>query len=346
MKSVISLDLNCDADFDRWQNYVLARPDTGYADLGQWRRIFSELYGIRSLNLACIEDHKTVGVASLYRIASPFFGRLLITCPFFGYGGLYANDDSAQQLLLESIERAATELDVDFVELRLGHEIEQGYEVNRDFAEFELELEGSAECVWKKSLSSNVRQNVRKSRQHGLRFSTTRDPKTTFTLLSETLRDLGTPFHSQRFFELLVEHLGDHVRFSQVHLKDRLVAAGVLMRFRERMATPYIGSLKRFRATRANYCQYWGIIEHCLETGVRCFDLGRSPRGSSHDRFKRKWGALPVEVHYCHRAISDRRSYRTVSEPGRVELWASGIWKRLPLAFTSRLGHRAYRYIP
>ena len=100
MRSVVPLDLRNDADFRRWQQYVLAHPDTHYSDLGEWRRIFAELYGIRSVNLACVENDETLGVASLYRIQSPFFGRLLITCPFFGYGGLYAEDDSVKLLLL------------------------------------------------------------------------------------------------------------------------------------------------------------------------------------------------------------------------------------------------------
>jgi len=346
MPKVVSLDLARDADLRRWQEYIFRRHDTHHADLGQWRRFFAELYGLRSVNLACVEGDRTLGVASVYLVASPFFGRRLVSCPFFGYGGLYADDLAAQDLLLEQVASAAEEMQVDFVELRLPQPLPAPYSINHDFVEFELRLGDSAEDVWRRALSSNARQNVRKAEKHGLEFSTTRDPAETWGLLSTTQRDLGTPFHSRRFFELLVEHLGEHVRFSEVRLGGRLVAAGLLVRFKDRLSTPYIGSLKDARATRANYCQYWGIIRHCLDSGVRRFDLGRSPRGSSHQQFKQKWGAVPVEVYYCHRAFSARRAYRTVTEPNRLERLASEIWKRLPLALTRRAGHLACRYIP
>ena len=346
MPQVLSLDMFCDRDFRRWQAYVLSHPDAQYTDLGQWRRIFAELYGIRSLNFAYVAGDRVRGVASLYLIASPFFGRLLVTCPFFGHGGLYADDLSVQQALLARVEQAAEELDVDFVEFRLRSRIGEPYRIREDFLEFELPLAESAEEVWQRSLSSNARQNVRKSERYSLAFSTSRDANETFLLLSTTIRDLGTPFHSRRFFDLLLEHLGQDVQFSQVRLQGRLVAAGIMVRFRDRLATPYIGSLKRYGATSANYCQYWGIIKHCIDSGIRHFDLGRSPRGSSVAKFKRKWGANPVPMPYAHRAFSTRRTYRSVLEPGRLESLVSAAWKQLPLALTRRLGHLASHYIP
>jgi hypothetical protein len=119
-----------------------------------------------------------------------------------------------------------------------------------------------------------------------------------------------------------------------------------MLRHGKRLSTPYIGSLVGCRHTRANYCQYWGIVRHCLETGVRCFDLGRSPKGSTHQRFKEKWGAVPVEVHYSHRAYSSRRAYRSVAEASRLELLVSGLWKKTPLFVTRRAGPLVARYIP
>ena len=144
----------------------------------------------------------------------------------------------------------------------------------------------------------------------------------------------------------MTEHLGDDVLFSQVEMDGDLVAAGAMVRFRDRVSTPFIGSLKGYRHTRANYCQYWGIIRHCLDTGVRCFELGRSPRGTSHQRFKEKWGATAVPLHYGHLTISRKRDYRTVLEAGRLERLVSRTWTRLPLTLTRALGPRLVRYIP
>jgi len=346
MRKVVPIDFANGDDLQQWQSYILSHPDTQYADLGQWRQVFTELYGIRSVNLACIEDDRILGVSSLYLVASPFFGRLLVSCPFFGSGGIYADDFEVEAELLDAVQNAAEENRADFIEFRLRRPLESPYQIDKHFMEFELFLDGDEQTIWEKSFASNVRQNIRKSRKFPLVFSTTRDPAEPYQLISRTIRDLGTPFHPRRFFDLMMEYLGDHVLFSQVHLDNKLVAAGVMVKYRDHLSTPFIGNLKQFRHTRANYAQYWGIVQYCLENGISCFDLGRSPRGSSHQKFKQKWGAVPIETHYGYQTLSKKRVYRTVLEISPLEQFISEIWKRLPLVFTRRAGHFAARYIP
>jgi predicted N-acyltransferase len=191
-----------------------------------------------------------------------------------------------------------------------------------------------------------VRQNVRRSHKYDLEFRLSSDHGPCYDLLRRTLRAHGTPFHGRRFFRLLQLHLGERIRFSEVRHDDRVVAAGVVVRFKKTIITPYIGSLHASRAMRTNYCQYWGLVEHCIEEGITRFEMGRSPRETTHSRFKLKWGCREVPIYYNYRMVSPAKPYRSVSRPTATQRMATEVWKRLPLAATTAIGPRLFRYIP
>jgi FemAB-related protein (PEP-CTERM system-associated) len=334
------------ADCDRWQAYIDARPDAHCSDLAEWRPLFRQLYGIADYSYLAVDQDRTLGALSLYHIRSPMMGKMLVTCPFYGYGGLYWESDAARDALMERARATARELRVDYVELRLTEELPAPFRSNTDFAEFNLQLDGTADEAWNSRLSSNVRQNIRKSGKQGLEFRLSTDYRPCFDLLRRTLRAHGTPFHGTRFFELLGEHLGDHVRYSEVRHGDRLVAGGIVIRFRHTIITPYIGSLATSRTLRSNYFQYWKLIEHCTEEGLTEFQMGRSPRDSTHARFKQKWGCEERPAFYNYLVVNPRKPYRAVSRPAPLHVLATRIWRRLPLSVTTLLGPKLFRYIP
>ncbi len=330
----------------RWDEFVRAHP-RGYAtDLSGWRLLYRELFGLRAASFAVMDGGAIVGVASAYFIASPFFGRLLVTSPYFGYGGLVADDPAVRAALIRAMQQTGIARRAHFIEWRLSAPLAPPYRQHNHFREFRLALDADADTIFKNTLRSNVRQNIRKARRHPLEFRLSRDPNHAWKLVSRTIRDLGTPYHSRHFFELLLKYFPDDVSFSEVHHQGRVVAAGVLLQFQNTLLTPYIGSLANMRHTNANYKQYWGIIQHCIHRGITRFELGRSPKGSTHEHFKLKWGAEPIDVAYSVKTISGRRRYRTVTEASALERRATRVWAKLPLSLTRTLGHYLYRYLP
>ncbi len=334
------------SDFDRWQEFVEGRSDSHCADLAEWRPLFRELYGIEDYSYICVDGDRTVGALSLYHIRSPFMGRMLVTCCFYGYGGFYWESEAARDLLLDEALAVARKLKVDYLELRLTQELPAPYKSNIDFSEYNLDCGAPAEEIWNDRLASNVRQNIRKSRKQALEFNLSDCYGPCFDLLRRTLRAHGTPFHGERYFELLGKHLGSRVRYSEVRHQERMVAAGITVRFKGSIITPYIGSLAESRALRANYFQYWSLIEHCVEQGLNEFQMGRSPRESTHAKFKKKWGCEERPVYYNYLVVNPRKGYRAVSRPSPLYVLATRVWQRLPLALTTWVGPRLFRYIP
>jgi len=346
MTTIELLDFGKPEDRRLWRDYLNSRVDANYSDLVEWRLLFKELYGIDSYSIACIGRNVVEGVASVYHIASPLMGKMLVTSPFFGHGGLYAENDEAEALLIAEIEDIAFRKRVDYIEFRLRRRLPEPYQVNNAFLDCDLAFPESTRDLWEKMFSSNVRQNIRRSRKFDLEFAKSDSFESAYSLLSQTIRDLGTPFHNSRFFALLSKYFCDRLYYANVLHNGRAVAAGVVFRYRNTIATPYIGSLRSYRHARANYCQYWSIIEDAHTHGVERFEMGRSPGESTHIRFKRKWGGHPVQLAYNYRLINPRKTYKSVSNPGAVYRSAVAAWKRLPLFIARALGHCVFRYIP
>jgi len=347
MMEVVRVDWDNRDQVGRWQAFLNQRPDSNYSDLPPFRPFFRLLYGHRDFSFLCLDGGSTVGACSLYKIESPFLGRQLVSAPFFGRGGFYCDCEEGRRMLLATVTEEAEKQGVDFVEIRQLQPMAPRWKQNSAFSEFDLSLDHSLEDVWKVGLSSNARQNVRKSRKQGLRFDLSNDPEATYRLLSQTIRDLGTPFHGRRFFELAVDLLADAVTFSRVWQGTRLVASAMVVRYRDSIATPYIGSLQQYRGRGANYFHYWKLIEWAIDSGVTRFELGRSPKGSTHQQFKLKWGAQERPAVYNYLTMPGReRSYRSVASPSGWFLAASPLWKRTPLLVTRAMGHHIFRFVP
>jgi len=177
-------------------------------------------------------------------------------------------------------------------------------------------------------------------------FTISKEHHQCYNLLSKTLRDHGTPFHNENFFILLKKYFPDDVYFALVSLQEQTVAAGIIIKYKDTIITPYIGSLKQYRNQGTNYYQYWEIIKFCNENKIRHFELGRSPKGSSHEKFKEKWGAQKLQAYYNYYLINRKFTYKTVSQPSYLFVSAVQVWKKLPVGITKWLGHRFFRYIP
>jgi FemAB-related protein (PEP-CTERM system-associated) len=343
---LVSIDFSKEDEFRLWEGFVHSHPSTHCADGAGWRLLFKELYGIDAYSYAYIDNDTIKGIISVYHISSPLLGTMLVSCPFFGHGGFYWDSEEVRDSLLEKIESKAHELKVDFIELRLRERLPEPYQSNDSFYEYNLDISSGSDEVWHNALSTNVRRNIRKSVKNKLSFTTSAEYRDCYRLLSETLRDHGTPFHGEDFFALVKKYFAKDVFFSEVRDMGKLVAAGVVIRFKNSIITPYIGSLKRYRKRGSNYCQYWGIINYCTEKGINNFEFGRSPGDSSHSWFKKRWGTVEMPVYYNYKIIDRKKKYRSVSHPTRVHHLGVTIWKRLPLALTRNIGPWIFRYIP
>ena len=98
------------------------------------------------------------------------------------------------------------------------------------------------------------------------------------------MRDLGSPAHGARFYESIVEHLGEHADFLVVREGNALVGGALLFRLNGTAMNLQTVALRGCNRRCPNYLLYWKMIEASCAAGSRWLDMGRSEAGSSTSR--------------------------------------------------------------
>ena len=84
---------------------------------------------------------------------------------------------------------------------------------------------------------------------------------------------------------------------------------------------------------------YWEVLSAVTARGCRTFDFGRSTVDAGTYKFKKQWGAQPLQL-YWHRW--ERNAQRaTAGQPasaGSAMKYATAVWQRLPLGLANFLG--------
>ena len=90
---------------------------------------------------------------------------------------------------------------------------------------------------------------------------------------------------------------------------------------------------------------YWECIKLAIERGSKHFDFGRCTIGSGTHRFKKQWGALPVQLYWQY--LMDAEGEIPQFDPSNPKYrTAIQIWQHLPVQITKLLGPLIVRNIP
>lgn len=337
-----------DAHADKaWDRFVQCHPGATVAHLSSWARVMEGAYAHEAISLAAEEAGEIVGVLPLVLIRSRIFGRRLVSMPFLDYGGVVAEPGrGAERALVDAALDVARERGAATLGLRQFHPTALGYPVTDDRVTMLLPLTDE-ERVWK-ALPSERRNRVRKGEKNGLVASWCGPEGLDdfYRVFAVNMRDLGSPVHGRRFFDLMLEELSGTARVLLVRDQGgRAVGAAVCLFFRDVIMVPWVSSLREAFALCPNFVLYWEVIRHGCRNGFKTLDLGRSFRNAGTFEFKRQWGsaahALPwifLEARPGARPPVDRDARRF--EP------LIQMWKRLPVAMATRIGPWIRRQVP
>ena len=331
-----------------WDGFVADHPDGTFFHRAGWRRAIEQAFGHRAHYLLTERDGAITGVLPLVNVRSLLFGNTLISVPFCVYGGPLAADRESFAALVDAATALLGSSGASALEFRPlaepppGWLDEAAWTVRDDlYVTFRKPIEADDEANLK-AIPRKQRAVVRKGIERGLTASVGRDTDGLHRIYAESVRNLGTPVFSRRYFRILADIFGADMDVLTVRDGTTDVAAVMNFYWRDEVLPYYGGGTAAARQCHANDYMYWAVMRHAAARGCRLFDFGRSKAGTGSFAFKKNWGFVPAPLRYRFRLAPGASvpDHNPLNPKYRLFIAA---WKRLPLPVANLLGPHIVR---
>lgn len=320
----------------RWDAFVSGSPQASFFHRAAWRDILEGVLGHRCYYLYAEARGAIAGVLPLAEVRSRLFGHALISTPFCVYGGVAARDAGVEARLVEAAAKLAGELQVDYLELRNREAMAGGWPVKDLYVSFRKVLDPDEEANFQ-AIPRKQRAMVRKGIEAGLTAEPDESVDTFFRVYAESVRNLGTPVLSRRYYARVKAAFGKDCEITVVRDHGEPVAAAMSFYFRDEVHPYYGGSIARGRGLKANDFMYWAVMRRAIERGARLFDYGRSKRDTGSYHFKKHWGFEPEPLPYAYHLVRARTIPNVSPTNPKYRLFIKA-WQHLPLAVSCAIG--------
>lgn len=319
-----------------WDAFVDQCPEASFFHRSGWKTVVEEAFGHPMHYLYAEENGQIVGVLPLGHVKSRLFGDALISNPFCVYGGVAAVSGQAREALEAKAVALAQELGVDYLELRNRFQKETVRPTKSLYVTFRKPLDSDPDRNLA-AIPRKQRAMVRKGIAAGLGSVVDSGIGRLYDAYAESVRNLGTPVFSKRYFVVLKEVFGDACEVLTVEHEGQAVASVMNFYFRDEVLPYYGGGTEAARDLKANDFMYWEVMRRAVEKGVKVFDYGRSKEGTGSYRFKIHWGFEPEPLHYEYELVKATAMPDINPLNPKYRLFIAA-WKRLPLPVSKLVG--------
>lgn len=334
------LTLASEADRLDFDAYVASRPESTFYHRFAWRDAVMAAYGEQPVYLvARSEEGAIVGTLPLFLVRTPFGRPRVLSLPHAPIAGLLADDPAGvSALTVEAV--------------RLAEELAGGRMVWRNpvapvsdpnwpgLATYRLSLPETADALWR-NFRPEIRNRTRKAEKVGVTIAEGRYLLPDFCRIYERhMHELGTPPHPPSFFAALADAEPNRVTVSVASLEGTPMAGMIRVGHGHTVTAVWVSSLPGSHAASPVNLLYWRALEAAVAEGARVFDFGRGRPGTGPTIFKIRYGAVP---HPLTQQVypSDAKDVTISPTLGTI----SRLWRHLPFALATWLGHRARRYL-
>jgi FemAB-related protein (PEP-CTERM system-associated) len=324
-----------DGDARLWDAFALEHASF-FHRIG-WRRIFTEVFGLEPRYLLAERGSAIVGILPLVVQRSLIFGNAVVAAPFCVEGGPVARDEEADAELTRAALLVQAEIRAPYLEFRSTRATHSGWTARSNlYATFAgpISADDKANLL---AIPRKQRAVVRKAIESPLASSVDPNIDDFFKVYSESVRNLGTPVFSKRYFRELKSEFARDCDIVLIRDGGRAVSGVMNFYHRDTVLPYYGGGTLDARRSGANDFLYWEVIRRAAERGYRRFDFGRSKAGTGAFAFKKNWGFEPKWLEYEYHlregcALPDKNplnpKYAILIE----------TWKRLPLPLANLIG--------
>lgn len=320
-----------------WDAYVLEADDATFFHRAGWKNVLEQAFGHRTHFLYAERDGRVTGVLPMAEVRSLLFGHSLSSLPFCVYGGIAADDPESAVALRDEACRLAETLGVGALELRNQSPSEAQWPVKELYFTFRKAIDEDDD-VNLKAIPNRQRAMVRKGIKEGLLSEWDDGVERLYRVYSESVRNLGTPVFSSKYFRILQREFADDCSVLMITHDGADVAGVMNFYFRDEVLPYYGGSTSASRTLRGvNHFMYWELMRYSAERGCRVFDFGRSKADTGPFSFKKNFGFEPQPLPYEYYLVkSDSVPDVNPSNPKYKML--IDTWSKLPLPVANFVG--------
>ena len=322
-----------------WDAYVLEHPNSTFFHQIGWKRVVEKTYKHKPIYLIAREEGEVKGVLPLFLMRSLIFGKKLVSVSFAPYGGVCADDEIAEKMLIEEAKRITDEYDADYLELRQFNKNDVEFVTNNAYVTLILKLNRNYEVIWN-TFRKSMRRYVRKAAENDLKVTiNSKNLKDFYNIYTNAMRNLGTPAHSAAFFRNILIEFPENSNIATIEYKNRVISTIFLLYFKDIVIYGWGASLRECLELSPNYLLFWEIIKYSCERGFNFFDFGRSLPDTGVFLFKRGWGAVPKQLYYQY-YLNNISKMPDTSQLNSNRQRVAKVWRRLPLRIANVLGPR------
>ena len=329
-------------DFARWDDYVRSHDEGTVFHLSAWKSVIEESVGHQCHYYFVEQNNQIVGVLPLVESKSFLFGHKLGSLPFCVYGGVLADDDTVSTLLTNEAIRLADTLAVDHLEMR-NREPLYDWPTKELYVTFRKEISTDDETNLM-AIPRKQRAMIRKAIKLGLEYQIDEHLDNFFFAYESSVRNLGTPVFSRKYFRALKKHFGDDCEVLTVTKDGETICSVMSFYYKDEVLPYYGGGTVAARNLAGNDFMYWSLMSHAVAKGCRVFDYGRSKAGTGAYSFKKNWGFEPTPLHYQFYLVKDEAlpDLNPLNPKYRYFIKA---WQNLPLPIARVIGPGISKYL-
>lgn len=345
-EGAVSVSLASEADGPAWDAYVESHPRASLYHLYRWRAVVRDSFGHNTPYLIARDGSNQIrGVLPLVQLDSRLFGNFAVSMPFFNYGGTLADSVAVAEQLLAQAVAVAEFAGMKHMEIRDTHP-QSRWPARTDKVSMIRRLPTSITAL-ETELGSKLRAQIKRAHQENI--SIVRGHLNLlddfYAVFAENMRDLGTPVYGKSFFANILRTFPQQAHLICVYLDGKPVSCAFLLGYREMMEIPWASTLRSVNAGSINMALYRDVLGFCIEQQYHFFDFGRSTKDAGTYKFKKQWGAQPVQ-HYWHywlKAGGPLPELKPSSPKFRLMI---ATWQRLPVFISKLIGPHVVKYLP
>jgi CelD/BcsL family acetyltransferase involved in cellulose biosynthesis len=329
----------------RWSELVERVSGGGVFHHPLWLGLLRDRYGYQ-MSAVCLAGSggELVGGLPIAMVRSRLTGTRLVSVPFSDVCGPIAVDSDTERALLAAVDAERRRLGLS-LEVHADVPSLPGGTTTDRFVHHVVPLEGGANAVLAKRVSSSKRSGASRARRLGVTVTQQVDSRGVeeyFRLHIETRHRQGIPTQPRQFFRGLPQLFDHGLGFVLLaEWEGRPIAGAVYLRYKSTLTYKYGASLAEHYDKRPNNLLHLEALRIGCESGCSVMDMGRTePHNEGLRRFKRQLGAEERELSYTAAPpVRKRKRLPALSNIQRT------IIRRTPAAVGRLLGAAAYRHV-